>query len=278
MIIMLYSVENRKRGTKSCNKLSLPWQQLWRMRKRARDNESPHRVQLSHLPSLPPTLHQFAYLLAGTHIREMQSSLPPAAAVHNEWSLSQCAAASSRCYTAPAIAFLYIGTLFRRFSMRAVKGPARPYSVNQEESAAPRHGAPLTQPRPGHLPPMEESRERYPRHADSAWTGRKYDRYIGFSLKPQPFLTPFLPSRDSISPCLLFSFSLSRSRSTIPFALQAYLRSRKQNSKCTVETHLQDPPKSNSRAVEWIPCNGLGSRMTLPRRLDFVGLDAELFA
>lgn len=142
---MLYSVENRKRGTKSCNKLSLPWQQLWRMRKRARDNESPHRVQLSHLPSLPPTLHQFAYLLAGTHIREMQSSLPPAAAVHNEWSLSQCAAASSRCYTAPAIAFLYIGTLFRRFSMRAVKGPARPYSVNQEESAAPRHGAPLTQ-------------------------------------------------------------------------------------------------------------------------------------
>lgn len=148
----------------------------------------------SHSLALPPALRRCAYLL-DTHIREMQSSLPsPQRCIINGFFCGGI----RRCNTGHR---LPIGTYSDDLACARRKRPTS--LLRKSRNGQHRHETPLTEAESGALPPGEEGRERYLRHADSAWTNRKYDVAPSPERPAHPLSLPF--SRDFFSPRVFLS-------------------------------------------------------------------------
>lgn len=209
-----------------------------RTRKRVLGDKS-HRACNSHLLALPPALRRCVYLLVDTHIRKMQSSLPsPQRCIINGFFRGGI----RRCYTGHRPSYWYI---FRRFSVHAVKGPRRvPTSWIEERTASTR--CTVNRSRARAPPPGEEGRERYLRHADSAWTNRKYD--VALSPSTNPYLLLF-PSRGTPFPPRVF-LSLFLSSNRFVHRASIFMTQETKRQMHGGGSHLQDPPKSKLTSVD----------------------------
>lgn len=160
------------------------------------------------------------------------------------------------CWPSPS--YWYI---FRQFSVHTVKGLRRYVPLPswiEKKTASTRYT--VNRSRTRTLPPREEGRERYLRHADSAWTNRKYDVTLFPSTNPSSFpsylagATPFL----RVFSFLFFPRSLLSSR----FVHLASIFMTQETNRLNARWRLICKIHLNLNSQTWTSCNGLGSWMT----------------